>query len=415
MFKWKGRKYVNARKKVFKDLDTGKIYNFELQDDPNNVIEDSDTPLSPHCLNMAQDELTDDMSKVYVGMNITANTVAGIGRINKVYGFCKQKTRSGKNIFDLQKWYEKSGAVNCTKELISNGVKINFTAGVDAFVGNVVTTIGSTLNETLRPALIEIKASTQYTMSLSSSPKCYIAEYDKDYKLIILMQLPNTYSKSQYTFTTHSNGKYIAVRLGINNSDYTTYNFTGVQIEEGKVATEYEAYGVSPSLKFPAKIHCLGDDVNLLNGVFRQGNASSLTQANRVSCYQEQKLKVKEIYTFSTDLDLSIYDWAVALKDTTEVTGTLQYDSGWLKANSHTVTPEGDYYFGIAVRRKDNANLTPNDIAKFKFKVQKGTVATSWSPYGYGTIETISKKGINTSSNVVYVDKPLLRYWKCKR
>lgn len=75
MFNWKGRKYVNARKKVFKDLDTGKIYNFELQDDPDNIIEDSDTPLSPHCLNMAQDELVDDMSKVYVDMNITADTV----------------------------------------------------------------------------------------------------------------------------------------------------------------------------------------------------------------------------------------------------------------------------------------------------------------------------------------------------
>lgn len=75
MFKWKGRKYVNERKRVFKNLDTGEILNLEIQDDPDNILEESDTPLSPHCLDMAQQELVDDMSKSYTGTNITADTV----------------------------------------------------------------------------------------------------------------------------------------------------------------------------------------------------------------------------------------------------------------------------------------------------------------------------------------------------
>ena len=41
-----------------------------------------------------------------------------------------------------------------------------------------------------------------------------------------------------------------------------------------------------------------------------------------------------------------------------------------------------------------------------KTKLQKGTIATPWSPYGFGTVETISKNGTNTSSNIV-VTKPL--------
>lgn len=41
-----------------------------------------------------------------------------------------------------------------------------------------------------------------------------------------------------------------------------------------------------------------------------------------------------------------------------------------------------------------------------KTKLQKGTIATPWSPYGFGTVETISKNGSNTSSNIV-VTKPL--------
>lgn len=75
MFKWKGRKYVNSRKKIFKNLDTNEILNLELLDDPNNIIEDSDTPITDHCLNLAQQELVDDMSKIYMCMNITADTV----------------------------------------------------------------------------------------------------------------------------------------------------------------------------------------------------------------------------------------------------------------------------------------------------------------------------------------------------
>jgi len=91
MFKWKDRKYKNPRKKVFKDLDTGKILNLEVQDDPDNILEESDTPLTDYCLNMAQNELVDDMSKTYKGTNITAPTVAGAGRTNKVYGFSRKE------------------------------------------------------------------------------------------------------------------------------------------------------------------------------------------------------------------------------------------------------------------------------------------------------------------------------------
>lgn len=64
MFNWKGRKYVNERKRVFKNLDTGEILNLEIQDDPDNIIEESDTPLSPHCLNIAQQELVDDITEI---------------------------------------------------------------------------------------------------------------------------------------------------------------------------------------------------------------------------------------------------------------------------------------------------------------------------------------------------------------
>ncbi len=44
---------------------------------------------------------------------------------------------------------------------------------------------------------------------------------------------------------------------------------------------------------------------------------------------------------------------------------------------------------------------------KFYPKLQKGSVATKWSPYGYGTVEVISKNDNKQSSNICYVSTPL--------
>ena len=83
---WKDRKYINPRKKIFKNMDTEEILNLELQDDLNNIEEESETPLTAHNLNQAQQDILDDMSKTYTGTSITAPTVEGYGKINKIWG-----------------------------------------------------------------------------------------------------------------------------------------------------------------------------------------------------------------------------------------------------------------------------------------------------------------------------------------
>lgn len=86
MIPWKDSKFINPRKKVFKNLDTNEILNLELQDDPDNVIEQSDTPINAHNLNKMQTDIINDMSKKYTGRNIVADTVAGFGQVDKIYG-----------------------------------------------------------------------------------------------------------------------------------------------------------------------------------------------------------------------------------------------------------------------------------------------------------------------------------------
>lgn len=86
MVNWENTEYVNPRQRKMKDLETGKIYTFEIQDDPDNIVKQSQTPVRAENLNKMQTDLVDDMSKNYTGTNITANTVEGFGTINKLYG-----------------------------------------------------------------------------------------------------------------------------------------------------------------------------------------------------------------------------------------------------------------------------------------------------------------------------------------
>ena len=149
--------------------------------------------------------------------------------------------------------------------MIQNGIKLVFTVNTDAFIGTNMNSVGQTLGASYKNQLIEVKPNTKYTISLSSAPKCYISQYNEELTSVMFERIPANNNKTQYTITTNSNARYIGLRLGILDSSLTNYNFTNIQIEEGEVATDYEEYGVSPSLNYPSPIYCLGDDVNLIN------------------------------------------------------------------------------------------------------------------------------------------------------
>lgn len=60
MINWTDRKYVNPRKRVFKNMETEEILNLEVQEDLQNIETESETPLNAEMLNLAQQELKQD-------------------------------------------------------------------------------------------------------------------------------------------------------------------------------------------------------------------------------------------------------------------------------------------------------------------------------------------------------------------
>ena len=199
---WKDRKYINPRKRVFKNMDTNEILNLEIQDDPENIEEESETPLNAHNLNQSQQELLDDMSKTYTGTNITGPTVEGYGTIHKLYGNTIEEGTG-----------EKSPTNPYTLRCVGDDVNLfdrNSHIELDGEFRYYAT--GETMSSsTVYGLKIPVKPSQGYTTTIDleytdCSNLCF---FDKDMNFIG----GNAYNTENKNFTTPSNCYYITLAM----------------------------------------------------------------------------------------------------------------------------------------------------------------------------------------------------------
>lgn len=215
MVNWENTEYVNPRQRKMKDLETGKIYTFEIQDDPDNIVKQSQTPVRAENLNKMQTDLVDDMSKNYTGTNITANTVEGHGTINKSYGDTVQTGTGDKSLDNPYK-------IECVGDdinLLSDIEKVN------ASMGSGVDFYGISY-------FVQVEPSTDYMISFTTSIGYQLSEYNKD-KTFIKQETKNFNTK----FTTSANTYYIKFRTNSLVSDFSSVPL--IKLQKGAIATPY--------------------------------------------------------------------------------------------------------------------------------------------------------------------------------
>lgn len=109
-----------------------------------------------------------------------------------------------------------------------------------------------------------------------------------------------------------------------------------------------------------------------------------------------------EVYTITNGLTNNAYN-----KYSLFIPSYSYWDTNTFITGSYeTFTPKTT--IELAVQIIVYAGQTMNNV-KFYPKLQKGTVATKWSPYNYGTIEIISKNGEQQSSNICYIKNGLVQ------
>lgn len=178
----------------------------------------------------------------------------------------------------------------------------------------------------------------------------------------------------------------VKVRIYIYAGTNMTNAMIKPQINKGTVAKPYEQYGVSPSPEYPSEIRAVGDNINLLeitaktqtvNGVtftvnedgtvIANGTATSLAQISLVANVKlptgTYTIKDGKAYVESTEFN----DWFDGLA----TASTLTFNTEVLLKNVY-----------IQVKQGETVN---NKI--FYTKLEKGTVATSYSKFGQGSVE----------------------------
>lgn len=190
----------------------------------------------------------------------------------------------------------------------------------------------------------------------------------------------------------------VKVRIYIYAGTNITNAMIKLQINKGTVAKSYEQYGASPSPEHPSEIRAVGDNINLLenkaktttvNGVtftanedgtvIANGTATSLAQISLVANVKlpagTYTIKDGKAYVESTEFN----DWFDGLA----TASTLTFNTEVLFKNVY-----------IQVKQGETVN---NRI--FSPKLEKGTVATSYSKFGQGSVG-IKKINKNLAPNL---------------
>lgn len=169
------------------------------------------------------------------------------------------------------------------------------------------------------------------------------------------------------------------------DSIYVQSNETGIlvsgtifpQLEEGTTITDYEQYGATPSPDYPSEVESCGDNVNLFDkdnmrdNVWistEQGDTESNTEA-----YITNDIYLKKGETiFIPDCGTGRWGYWDTDKTTFKYMGT---------SGNRTFTAPNDCIVLVSVIK---STVTPD-----KLKIEKGTKATPYSPYGQGCINEV--------------------------
>lgn len=327
---------------------------------------------------------------------LSLNTPKEVSLQIGVLGNSEQKKRSGKNI--LENSNNNVSQYGLTATIQEDGsIKVSGTPtiGVAKYLTNV------------KKVPVELIKEGNYTISFKNSESMSdvsirLRKYNGTDKVEIANIYLNTINKTDIlNLKSLIDDNTVEIQLDIICYGTREYNFVIYpQLELGS-ETEYEQFGVSPSLDFPSGIKSVGDNINLFDGLFRQGTHVSLTQANRIISQSAIKSVKGNSYTISTNLS-SDYNYKIQNDNTNEIENVnVIDDTNYTSNSSLTIKCTQNGYLKILVKKNDASNITPAEMSKYYFKVEKGIVSTPYSSYNQGCVKiTKSSKNLFNKNDI---------------
>lgn len=334
-----------------------------------------------------QEEIINQMPQAEdEGYDATLNdTIKAPFRKFDIEGHSEQETTEGKNL------------LNYIDNLITS------TAGLRSVInedGSITTTGVPSYNS---PQLISINITSiltngqNYTFSQKTSQgnKLYLLLriYNKTTQENTYLNLIEAKSRT-FTANTDNYNYYLALQTGTTSQwGSTSLTITNYyQLEQGSTATDFEkyTYGASPNPSYEQPIKSCGDNVQLLNI-----NATSQTlNGVEFTVYSNGTIKANGTATAGFDFNIAsaftLPAGTYTLSDGVNASSSTYFtyiDGPSMNTslrNPYTYTSESNINITKARIVIRNGAVLNNVI--FKIKLEKGTTATPWSPYGMGSI-----------------------------
>lgn len=153
----------------------------------------------------------------------------------------------------------------------------------------------------------------------------------------------------------------------------------------------------------PYKIECVGDDINLFDGVNGERTNKYINDSGQEVTGQSSDVFIKQVISVASNRLIMSYEGRIA-----EPVIRCSYFNGDTFI-SREVSGENNHVFNVP-ENTSKIDIRVDSRADNLFqnlKLQFGTVATTYSPYNKGTVVVTSSNNSNTSSNVTYTGKPL--------
>ena len=301
-------------------------------------------------------------------------------------GARKQETREGYNLLDTENLVDQQ----------TNGAKI--TKNKDgSFTINGTTTnsfgfnIPITNPETLKAnKTYTLKTITKGTASSTSNSQIAIRENENTNLTTV------NFSGSSKTYTPTADVKVNYLRIYI-DTGVTFTNFTVYPLlYEGTEDKLYEQYGASPSIEHEAPIESVGDNINYLPTDESDWEQGAVSSSNGENTNNTARLRTKDFidipnnqcYVSMQNTNYAFVNILMYDKSGTFINAYGNIDYSLVGSKSLAVTfPSECKKIKVVVKKANDSTILPSEISTIKPKLEKGTKATPYSPYGQGSIE----------------------------
>ena len=301
-----------------------------------------------------------------------------------VRGNHSQKTREGYNELKITEGNQTYYGVTMT---VNNDGSVKFNGTATATTGGFLLT-GST-----NYSVDDFPYGEQLTFScegLVEGLELAIAEADSSgawLRNIVVLNSINP--KQQITPTKGENAVYIRVAYTVTNGKTFNNIITYPMFYKGTENKSFEQYGASPSIDYPSTVHAVGDNVN----IFDKDNVNKIlatpsnltmiaSKLGGASFYLE--IKPNTNYSISRKIVGSRFLAATSVEVPTVGVSLTQNVPNNNGDEINITTGENDNYLLVYYLYNNSEN---EEEILSSIKIEEGTEATTYSPYGQGSVE----------------------------